>query len=279
MTDRSFTRILFVVFSFLLLHSCSEKQAPSPEALPNIYDDAALNDEGNTSEWLAYGRTHSEKRFSPLQDINEGNVADLKVDWFIDLPNDVGLVSTPLVVDGTLYFTGTMNVVRAVNAVTGELLWSYDPKVGESIRGKRQIGWFHNRGISFYGDKIFAATWDGRLFALDHKTGEKIWEVTTFDPARSLYITGAPKAFAGKVLIGNGGTEDGPTRGFVTAYDAETGEEAWKFYIVPGNPADGFENEAMKMAAATWTGNGGSTEEEAMPGTGSLMTPSWMCST
>ena len=220
----------------------------------SLYDDRAIADESNTSEWLAYGRTHSETRFSPLADINKENVGGLKVDWYLDLPNDVGLVSTPLVVDGVMYFTGTMNIVRAVDAVTGELLWTYDPKVGEAIQGRRQVGWVHNRGISFYKGKIFAATWDGRLFALDHKTGEKVWEVTTFDPERSLYITGAPKAFAGKVLIGNGGTEDGPTRGFVTAYDAETGKEAWKFFIVPGNPADGFENETMEMAAKTWTG-------------------------
>ena len=218
------------------------------------YGDEAMADESNTSEWLAYGRTHSETRFSPLKDINAENVSQLKVDWFMDLPNDIGLVSTPLVVDGVLYFTGTMNVIRAVDAVSGKLLWTYDPKVGEAIKGRRQVGWVHNRGISFYKGKIYAATWDGRLFALDCKTGEKIWEVTTFDPERSLYITGAPKAFAGKILIGNGGTEEGPTRGWVTAYDADTGEEAWKFFIVPGNPADGFENEAMEMAAKTWTG-------------------------
>jgi quinohemoprotein ethanol dehydrogenase len=219
-----------------------------------IIDDIAIADENNTAEWLAYGRTHSEQRFSPLEDINTENVSSLKVDWFMDLPNDIGLVSSPLVVDGVLYFTGTMNIVRAVNAVTGALIWEFDPEVGKEIKGRRQIGWVHNRGISFYKGKVFAATWDGRLIAIDAKTGEKIWSAVTFDPNRSLYITGAPKAFAGKVLIGNGGTEDGPTRGFVTAYDAETGEEAWKFYIVPGDPSKGFENKAMEMAAKTWTG-------------------------
>lgn len=219
-----------------------------------VYDDQALADEVQTANWLAYGRTHNERRFSPSEQINTGNVADLNVDWFLDLPNDVGLVSTPLVVDGTLYFTGTMNVIRAVDAVTGELLWEHDPRVAEAIKGTRRVGWKHNRGISFYEGKLFAATWDGRLFALDAKTGKELWQVRTFDIDRALYITGAPKAFNGKVLIGNGGTEAGPTRGWVTAYDADTGEEAWKFYIVPGNPADGFESEAMEMAAATWTG-------------------------
>ena len=235
-----------ILLGLLLFTSC--------ESEPRIIDDSAISDETNTSEWLAYGRTHSEQRFSPLKDVNIENVADLKVDWFIDLPNDVGLVSTPLVVDGVLYFTGTMNIIRAVDAVNGKLIWEFDPEVGKAIKGKRQMGWVHNRGISFYNGKVFTATWDGRLIAIDAKTGSKIWSAVTFDPERSLYITGAPKAFAGKVLIGNGGTEEGPTRGFVTAFDAETGKEAWKFYIVPGNPADGFENEAMEMAAKTWTG-------------------------
>jgi quinohemoprotein ethanol dehydrogenase len=219
-----------------------------------VYDDEAIANESQTANWLAYGRTHSERRFSPSDQINTGNVADLKVDWFLDLPKDVGLVSTPLVVDGTLYFTGTMNVIRAVDARTGELLWEYDPQVAKEIAGKRRTGWKHNRGITFYEGRLFAATWDGRLFALDAKTGKELWTVRTFGIDRALYITGAPKAFKGKVLIGNGGTESGPTRGWVTAYDAETGEEAWKFHIVPGNPADGFENAAMEMAAKTWTG-------------------------
>ena len=233
----------------LLLVSACEK---APDGI--VYDDAALANESQTGEWLAYGRTHNERRFSPSDQINTGNVAKLKVDWFLDLPRDVGLVSTPLVVDGTLYFTGTMNVIRAVDAVTGKLLWEHDPQVARAIAGKRQSGWKHNRGISFYEGKLFAATWDGRLFALDAKTGKEIWTVRTFDLDQALYITGTPKAFNGKVLIGNGGTEAGPTRGWVTAYDADTGEEAWKFHIVPGNPADGFENEAMEMAAKTWTG-------------------------
>ena len=238
-----------LAFTFLpfLLSCTSERQ-------PGTAEDRAIADENNTSEWLAYGRTHNERRFSPLDDIKTSNVADLGVEWFLDLPNDVGLVSTPLVVDGILYFTGTMNVVRAVNAVNGEKIWEYDPEVGASIEGKRQVGWIHNRGLSYYNGKIFATTWDGRLLAIDSKTGGKVWSAVTFDPERALYITGAPKAFAGKVIIGNGGTEEGPTRGFVTAYDAETGEEAWKFFIVPGDPAKGFEDDAMKMAAETWTG-------------------------
>ena len=217
--------------------------------------DVAIAQVDQNGQWLSYGRTHNETRFAPFEDINDSNVQELGVDWFIDLPNDVGLVSTPLVVDEVLYFVGTMNIVRAVNAVSGEILWTYNPRVAEEIAGKKKVGWVHNRGLSFYGDKIYGATWDGRLFALNYKTGEEAWITRTFPIDSALYITGTPKAFKGKVIIGNGGTENGPTRGFITAYDAETGEEAWKFYIVPGNPADGFENAAMEMAAETWTGD------------------------
>ena len=216
--------------------------------------DERIADETEENDWLAYGRTHSERRFSPLVQINDGNVAGLKVDWYLDLPNDVGLVSPPLVIDGVLYFIGTLNVVRAVDATSGRLIWEFDPQVAKEIAGRRQVGMVHNRGISFSKGKIFSATWDGRLIALDAKTGRLLWSTRTFPASEAMFITGAPKAFKDKVLIGNGGTEAGPSRGFVTAYDAETGKQAWKFFIVPGNPADGFEDSAMAMAAKTWTG-------------------------
>ncbi len=220
----------------------------------SLIDDKSIADESNTAEWLAYGRTHSEQRFSPLTDINHSNVSRLKVDWYLDLPKDSGLVATPLVVDGILYFVGQVNVIRATNATSGKIIWEYDPKSGAAIGNKPKIGWFHNRGLSFYKGRIFAGTWDGRLIALDAKTGDLLWSTRTFGLDQALYITGAPKAFKDKVVIGNGGTEHGPSRGFLSAYDINTGEEAWRFHVVPGNPADGFESEAMAKAAKTWTG-------------------------
>ncbi len=216
--------------------------------------DKELADETQTTDWPAYGRTHNERRFSPLTAVDTNTVSALKVDWYIDLPNDKALVSTPLVIDGIMYFTGTANIVRAVDATSGRLIWQYDPENAKHIGQHRRAGWSHSRGISYYEGKIFDATWDGRLIAIDSKTGQEIWSVQTTDPSKAFTITGAPKAFKHKVLIGNGGSEAGPTRGYVTAYDTETGAQAWRFYIVPGNPAKGFENEAMKMAAETWTG-------------------------
>ena len=239
--------------------SCSgpaekDSHVTAQEKESSTFGDREIADQSRTADWLAYGRTHSENRFSPIDDIDTKTIENLGVAWYLDLPNDVGLVSTPLVVDGILYFTGTMNVIRAVDATNGDLIWTYNPDVAGNIGNGRQVGWVHNRGISFYEGKIFAATWDGRLIALDANSGELIWSVRTFERDKPLYITGAPKAFNGLVLIGNGGTEVGRARGYVTAYDAQTGSEVWKFFITPGNPADGFENTAMEMAAKTWTG-------------------------
>ena len=218
-------------------------------------DDAALKDESNTEEWLAYGRTHSEQRFSPLTQIDATNVGQLKVDWYRDLPEDTGLVATPLVANGVMYFVGSRNVVRAVSATSGELIWQYDPKVTEHAGNRLRVSFLHgSRGVALWHDKVYVGTADGRLIGIDASNGKEIWSVMTVDPDQALYITGAPKVFKGKVLIGNGGTENGPARGYVTAYDAETGKQVWRFYIVPGNPADGFENPAMEMAAKTWTG-------------------------
>jgi quinohemoprotein ethanol dehydrogenase len=256
MSARYFT-ILCLSFATLACSSPDPEVASEPEIdepTGTVVDDAALADETQGDNWLGFGRTYSEQRFSPLDQINAGNVANLRVDWFLDLPDDRGLISPPLVVDGTLYFVGSMNRVRAVDAVTGELLWEFDPHVSDNDGNGLRAGWEHSRGISFWNGKLYGATWDGRLNAIDAATGELVWSVRTFEPDAPLYITGETKVFKGKVLIGNGGTENGPNRGYVTAYDAETGEQAWRFWIVPGNPADGFENEAMAMAAETWTG-------------------------
>jgi quinohemoprotein ethanol dehydrogenase len=238
---------LAIAFS---VQSCTKKSTDSRQI-----DDAAIEDESNTEEWLAYGRTYSEQRFSPVKEIKASNVSQLKVDWYLDLADVVGPVSTPLVANGVMYFVGSRNVVRAVSITTRKILWRYDPKVPEIAGDRMRVSFLYgSRGLALWHDKVYVATVDGRLIGLDTNTGKEVWSVMTVDPDKALYITGAPKAFKGKVLIGNGGTENGPTRGYVTAYDAETGEQAWRFHVVPGNPADGFENTAMEMAAETWTG-------------------------
>ncbi len=196
---------------------------PFLKALPLITD-KEISDDTNISDWLAYGRTHSEQRFSPLDQINLKTVSNLGVEWYLNLPRDVGLVATPLVSEGVLFFVGTMNIIRAVDARSGKIIWTFDPKVGKAIAGRKQVGYVHNRGLSIYGDKLFLSTWDGRLIALNVKTGKQVWSTRTFDQNEPRWITGHPKAFKGKVLLGNGGTETGPTRGYVSAYNTETGD-------------------------------------------------------
>jgi quinohemoprotein ethanol dehydrogenase len=226
-------------------------KAARPET---VVDDRTLGDESQGANWLSYGRTYSEQRFSPLAEIDTTNVNKLRLAWALDLPTDRSLLSTPLVVDGVLYFTGTFSVTRAVDAKTGKLLWEYDPKTIEHSGDRLRIFWGSSRGLAYWKGTLVIATNDGRLIGLDAKTGKERWTTQTTDVSKPLYISGYPKAFHGKVLVGNGGTEHGAARGYVTAYDVETGKQAWRFYIVPGNPADGFEDDAQAMAAKTWKG-------------------------
>ncbi len=223
-------------------------------AATTAVDNAALTDDADGHNWLAYGRTYSEQRYSPLTQVDDENVAQLGLAWHLDLPQDRSLVGTPLVVDGVMYFEGSYNVVYAVDARSGALKWRYDPQVIDTAGKRLRVMWDTSRGLAYWNDKVYTATIDGRLIAIDAASGKEIWNTMTVDPRKALFITGAPKAMNGKIVIGNGGTEWGPARGYATAYDAETGEQAWRFWVVPGNPADGFENAAMEMAAKTWTG-------------------------
>ena len=217
-------------------------------------DPAEFDDELNGTNWLTYGRTHSEQRYSPLDEINVDTIGKLGLAWSMEIPNGGNMVATTLAVDGVLYVTSQWSVVTAVNARTQKVLWKYDPEVIANAGDTLRVLWGTSRGVAYWEGKIFIAAGDGRLIAVDAKTGKKIWSTMTVEPGSFYYVTGAPRAFNGKVIIGNGGTEMGPARGYVTAYDANTGDQAWRFYIVPGNPADGFEDNAMQMAAKTWNG-------------------------
>src|SRR5712672_2934658 len=206
------------------------------------------------SDWSAFGANMSNQHFSPLTDINAGNVTRLGLAWYFDIPGVVLAASTPLEVDGTLYFAVGYSVIRAVDASTGALRWTYDPDVAGVAGEKMRKGW-GIRGIGYAQQRVFAGTQDGRLLALDAASGKLLWSVMTIDAKDDRYITGPPLTFKNKVLIGHAGADVGPVRGYVTAYDMTTGNEAWRFYAVPGDPRKGFENDAMRMAAKTWHGH------------------------
>ena len=218
-----------------------------------IDDERIIKAESEPGNWIAHGRTYEEQRFSPLSKINKGSVSNLGLAWYKDMGTNRALEATPIVVDGIMFFTSTWSRVYAVEAKTGETIWSFDPEVpGEWAR--KACCDIVNRGVAVYQGKVFFASLDGRLFSLNAETGEKIWEVDTItDRSRAYTITGAPRVAKGKVYIGNGGAEYG-VRGYVTAYDTETGEQVWRFFTVPGDPSLGFEDPAMEMAAKTWKG-------------------------
>ncbi|NKF21472.1 PQQ-dependent dehydrogenase, methanol/ethanol family [Solimonas marina] len=223
--------------------------AGSAAADASVIDNQALADDTDGTNWAAYGRTFDEQHYSPLTQINTDNVGRLGLAWSLDL-DDVWNVSTvPIEVDGVLYVAAGFSVIHAIDVRSGKLLWKYDPKV----RDKMRMAW-GIRGMTYWNGKVYAGAQDGRLFALDAHTGALVWETLTTEPGDNRYITGAPRAFNGKIIIGHGGADFGHVRGYVTAYDAETGRQDWRFWLVPGNPADGFENKAMEMAAKTWKG-------------------------
>ncbi|HYE85730.1 MAG TPA: PQQ-dependent dehydrogenase, methanol/ethanol family [Vicinamibacterales bacterium] len=217
-------------------------------------DDAALRSpESRSQDWLSYGRDYYEQRFSPLRQINDTNVAQLGLAWAFDTSTDRGLEATPLVIDGVMYTTGSWSVTYAVDAKTGQQLWKYDPEVHRKYDNLACCD-VVNRGAAFYKDKVYVGVLDGRLVALDMKTGKPAWTATTVDQSQPFTITGAPRIANGKVIIGNGGAEYG-VRGYVSAYDAETGKLAWRFYTVPGDPSKPQENKALEKALPTWKGD------------------------
>jgi len=206
----------------------------------------------DAGEWPGTGRTADEQHYSPLDAINAENVSELGLAWYADLTTDRGQEATPLVVDGMLYNIEPWNITTAYDAATGEQLWRYDPEVPLRF-GRLACCDIVTRGLAASDGKILIATLDGRLIALDAETGKPVWSVLTVDNEQGYTITGAPRVYGDKVLIGNGGAEIG-VRGYVSAYDVASGEMLWRFHTVPGNPANGFENAAMEMAAQTWTG-------------------------
>jgi quinohemoprotein ethanol dehydrogenase len=215
-----------------------------------------LDADKDQANWLSYGRTYAEQRFSPLSQVSASNVGQLGLAWRHQFDTDRGQEATPLVVDGTLYTTTAWSKVYAFDAASGELKWSFDPKVpGED--GFKACCDVVNRGVAAWRGKIYVGTIAGQLIALDAATGKPVWTVQVTDPAKPYTITGAPRIVKGRVLIGEGGAEYG-VRGYLSAYDAETGQLAWRFYTTPnptGAPDGAASDDVLKArAAGTWGG-------------------------
>ena len=223
-------------------------------------DDATLIAQDTAhGDWLTYGRNYKEDRYSELDQINKESIKNLGLAWTLDVSTKRGIQGTPIVVDGILFATGPWSVLWAIDVRKGTIIWEYDPEVPRSLATNFCCGVI-NRGPSIYKGAIIWGALDGRLISVDAATGSKNWEVQTTPPNSSYSITGAVRIIDGKAIIGNGGAEL-TARGFVTAYNAETGKKVWRFYTVPGDPSKGFEHPDLEEAAKTWNGewwnNGG----------------------
>jgi quinohemoprotein ethanol dehydrogenase len=230
-------------------------QGLSPQRIQSITSaidgEAIIANAKTTKDWLSYGLDYSETRFSKLNEINAGNVKNLGLKWTYNLESVRGVEATPLIVDGIMYVSASWSVVHAIDVRTGKRIWTYDPQVPRT-GGYKGCCDVVNRGVALYKGKVFVGSYDGRLVAIDAVTGKKVWEKDTIiDHSHSYTVTGAPRVVKGKVLIGNGGAEFG-VRGYITAYDAETGEQAWRWFVVPGDPSKPYEDASMEAAAKTW---------------------------
>ena len=226
---------------WLLFSPALAGAAGKPAAVDAARVSAADREAG---DWMSYGRTYGEQRCAPVSEVNEDNSDRLGLAWQFKYDLDRVVEATPIVVDGVLYTTGAYSMVCALDATNGKLLWKYAPEVYRRIQGSGCCD-AANRGVAVWKGRVYVGVYDGRLVALDARTGRKAWSVdTVIDHERNYTITGAPRVVKGKAIIGNGGAEFG-VRGYVTAYDAATGKQAWRFFTVPGDPAKGDESDTI----------------------------------
>ena len=229
--------------------------APSTKA--EISYQRLLADEANGDDWLSYSGGYRSERFSPLDQIDPRNVAQLKVIWAYQMQStDVagaGLQeTTPLVADGIMYLTESPSSVSALDARTGKLLWHWAPELADNVL---HIGFPKvNRGVAILDDTLYVATLDARLFALDSGTGAVRWETQVADNATGFALTLAPLALDGKIIIGVSGAEAG-VRAYIDAYDADSGERLWRTFTVPAPGEAGSET----WQGESWQTGGGST--------------------
>lgn len=241
--------ILAVVFAVFAL---------SAIAAADVTNKRVLEESATGENWFLKGGTFNGEHYSPLTQVNEENISDLGLAWIADLPMQDGIATTPIVIDGVIYLSGAYSIVLAVDAKNGEILWTYDPGVRGDAGSDRGYSWYSriNRGVAVWGDSVYAITADCRLISLDAATGNLQWTKQTCDTTQGYKISDSPYVGGGKVFVGNAGSEsEENNRGYVTAYDAGSGNFLWRFFIVPS--ADPAENDtaALRMAAKTWSGD------------------------
>ena len=250
----------------LLITACSQEDAVNasgqfatinavssftPDSFGNITRERLLAIDEEPGQWLTEGRDFGKSHYSPLNQINLDNIEQLGFAWQYRTDTYRGMEANPIVVDGVLYTSGTTGRVYALNAVTGEELWTFNPESDGQVNRYTCCDEV-NRGVAVWEGMVYVGSLDGRLFGLDAETGEVIWEEDTIIfKDRAYTSSGAPEVAGDVVVIGNAGA-DYDARGYVSAYDLKTGEFKWRFFTVPGDPELGFEHPELEMAAETW---------------------------
>ena len=253
------TRILRGTFFFVLaVWGIAGSSATSAGEAGNVTQ-ARVQKEARTGEnWFLKGGNFQGQHYSPLSQVNDRNVDRLALAWSTELASPDGIAATPIAVDGVIYISGAHSLVFALDAETGRILWHYDPEVSRSFGEHSFLSWVAraSRGLAVWDGRVFVATADCRLIALDAVNGKEVWSKTTCDNNLGFFITDSPYVGGGKVFLGNGGSESQEKgRGYVSAYDAATGDLEWRFYIVPSHKPDENNTPALKMAASTWSGD------------------------
>ncbi|MEL7186240.1 MAG: PQQ-dependent dehydrogenase, methanol/ethanol family [Pseudomonadota bacterium] len=224
----------------------------------DVDEERVISESAAGENWFLKGGNFRGQHFSPLAQVNRANVADLGLAWSRMLPSPDGIAATPIVIDGVLYISASWSVVYAIDAKNGKVLWKYDPDVRARLGDDPSMSWpaRAHRGLAVWQGKVFVSTADCRLIALDAATGKPAWTEQTCDIEQGYAITDSPYVGGDLVFIGNSGSESGErNRGYVSAYDADSGELRWRFYTVPSHIPEENTSDAMQMAAATWSGD------------------------
>ena len=233
------------------LAACNRAPETPLQPTGRLDNERLLAIDGEPGAWLTSGRDFGKTHYSPLDLIDATNVDRLGLAWDFGTGTARGMEATPIVIDGVMYTSGVAGRVYALDAATGKALWQFEPQVDGKVNRGACCDMV-NRGVAVWQGRVYVAAFDGILYALDATSGQLIWQVQTIeDPQRGYSVTGAPQVAGNVVVIGNGGAEF-DARGYVTAYDLVTGEQAWRFYTVPGDPAHPYEHPELEVAAQTW---------------------------
>ncbi len=241
----------------LAVAGCGDDSAsnntPAPDTQASNPAPASTTNAVPDSDWHNFGGDGAAQQYSALNEVSLDNIGKLKLAWYSDLEPGFS-VSSPVKGGDKLFTTTGHNHIRAFDAASGKLLWEYDPKVREIAQSPLHMSW-GNKGISWWNGRVILATTDGRVIALDDSTGQPVWEKRQFELTDIRNSNGAPRVFDGKVIVGHGGADISPIRGYATVYDAMTGDQLWRFHTVPGDPSQPADSKAEEVMRPTWKGD------------------------